>query len=166
MTSGPLSGIATYSPSLSVGGQGHYVYDAWNRLVEVDAVDGGTTTQLTYYAYDGLGRRVLEYSPSYFSGEMLWDTYAGQQMVQQRDVTYWAPSNSLVVNQYVYSLRGDIPILRDGDVGPDGPQVAEDRIYYLTDANNNVTAVVGDVEGEGGRSGRSSTATTMIPTGT
>ncbi|MGA7698128.1 MAG: RHS repeat-associated core domain-containing protein [Thermoguttaceae bacterium] len=44
--------------------------------------------------------------------------------------------------QYVWSARGvDIPILRDAYTY-NGNQVTDNRIYYLTDANGNVTALV------------------------
>ena len=35
----------------------HYVYDAWNRLVQVK---GASNTTLASYSYDALGRRIVE----------------------------------------------------------------------------------------------------------
>ena len=45
-----------------------------------------------------------------------------------------------VLYQYVWSAQSDAPILRNTINGSDQP-IAADRIYYLTDANANVTAI-------------------------
>jgi YD repeat-containing protein len=51
-TSGPVPGSETTRQ--------HYVYDAWNRMVKVQADDGNGNPAATLgtYHYDGLGRRV------------------------------------------------------------------------------------------------------------
>lgn len=105
-------------------------YDAWNRLVS--ATDGTTTVT---FEYDAEGRRIAKVTSSteehYF--------YDGEQVVETQ-----TPDNLNVLQpayQYAWSLRYvDSPILRDTYSG--GTVVSGDRLYYLTDANHNVTAVV------------------------
>jgi RHS repeat-associated protein len=104
-------------------------YDAWDRLV---SASDGTTTDT--YQYDGVGRlteRVVSGTTEHFY-------YSGQQVVETR-----LPSESGLQPeyQYVWSLQYvDSPILRDTYSG--GELQSSERLYYLTDANHNVTAVV------------------------
>ncbi len=44
--------------NLTVDGVYTYVYDAWNRLVEVQRVASGDTTTIAEYEYDAKNRRV------------------------------------------------------------------------------------------------------------
>ena len=107
------------------------VYDAWNRLVS--ATVGGTTVN---YAYDGQGRMIDrtqgDVTTHYY--------YVGQQVIETRaGLSSAAPQSLEPQYQYVWSpIDIDAPILRDvynssGEIVPNG------RIYYLTDANDNVT---------------------------
>jgi RHS repeat-associated protein len=100
-----------------------YTYDAWNRLVAVH--DAGGTT-LSSYAYDALGRRVIETSGAavdlYFSKD--W------QALEER-------VGATVQAQYVWSpVYVDALVLRDR---------GSERLYVQQDANWNVTAVVDPV---------------------
>jgi RHS repeat-associated protein len=107
------------------------VYDAWDRLVQVSS--GGTV--VAQYQYDGADRLVSETA----SGTTTYSFYAGQSVIETR-VGGTAASN--VKYQYVWSLRGDqIPILRD--TYSSGQLQSASRIYYTTDANSNVTAIIG-----------------------
>jgi RHS repeat-associated protein len=107
------------------------VYDAWDRLVQVS----NGTTVLAQYQYDGADRLVSETA----SGTTIYSFYAGENVIETR-VGGTAASN--VQYQYVWSLRGDaIPILRDTYSG--GQLQSASRIYYTTDANSNVTALIG-----------------------
>ena len=123
------------------------VYDAWGRLVEVDNASG----IVEQFRYDGTGRRVQVLSN--FSGGTPAaaenDYYSGQQVVETDSLTGGTYANGVYVGgtmtggyQYVWSPRYiDAPIFRDTlDAG--GNIVAAARIFYLTDANYNVTAVV------------------------
>jgi RHS repeat-associated protein len=121
-------------------------YDAWDRLA---AVYSGSTL-VSSYSYDGLNRLIETQSNYVTAGPQLvvYDLYAGQQLIEQRAATFTAgdaaPSaDSLDPSyQYVFSANGsNVPILRDTYSG--GSLVSGDRIYYLTDANDNVTAIVG-----------------------
>ncbi|MCE9554457.1 MAG: autotransporter-associated beta strand repeat-containing protein [Planctomycetes bacterium] len=104
------------------------IYDAWNRLVEVQ--DSGSTP-IAEYAYDGLNRRNLEDSGTaralYYSSN--W------QVVEERE-------SGIVVVQNVWSpVYIDALILRDRDADNDINHTLEDRLYALHDANFNVTAL-------------------------
>ncbi len=122
-------------------------YDAWNRLVEVS--DGGIL--IAKFRYDGDGRRILKMfdtdSPGSPDG---LDTYehiflGGHQVVETREGTGTtaAQAESLEPKyQNIWSPRYiDALILRDENTDTDG--LCDDtRIFYLADANYNVTALV------------------------
>ena len=104
-------------------------YDAWNRVVSV--TDGTTTVT---YSYDGTNRRIVRDDGTtdehYF--------YDGDQVAEVRVPD--GMGGLQTETQYVWSLRYvDSPVLRDSYSG--GTLVPADRLYYLTDANHNVTAV-------------------------
>jgi len=110
-----------------------FVYDAWNRLVEVRDGSGETVKR---YAYDGLHRRISETADGvttafYYSDQwqVLEERVGGQTTVQY----VWSPV-------YVDAL-----ILRDRD--SDGDGTLDERLWVAQDANFNVTAVV-DNSGE------------------
>ena len=120
-------------------------YDAWNRLVEVN--DGEAIVES--YEYDGAGRRIQVSSD--FDGstpdKIVDDYHSGQQTIES-DVTIdgqraggyqtiWSP-------RYIDSL-----ILRDtlNTAGTD--IVAAERVFYLADANYNVTGLVKRDSGSG-----------------
>ena len=146
-------------------------YDAWNRLRFVCRDDGseegegqwdaGDTT-VAEYRYDGLGRRItkLVLDPSdgkwdrtdYFYNDrwqVLEERVAPNLTGAQKETTLGSPHV-----QYVWDIRYlDSPICRlrdanddwdaDGDGEKDpGSDGLEETLYYLTDANHNVTALV------------------------
>ena len=116
--------------NLTSDGTHAYVYDAWNRLVSVS--DGATTVE---YQYDGQGRR----TERIVGATVEHDYYDGQQVIQ-----VYTSSDGVFQSgqQYVWSLGYiDTPVLRDS-YDAAGDLVAADRLYYLSDANHNVTAVV------------------------
>jgi len=138
------AGNMTTSPLPAGGGQGEgrqgtCTYDAWNRLASVS--DGTTTVS---YSYDGTGRMIERTS----GAGVTHYYYAGQQMIETRDAAALPnrttgtnlPENLSPHYQYVWSAVDlDAPILRDDlSTGSNAP-----RLYYLTDANDNVTALVG-----------------------
>jgi RHS repeat-associated protein len=109
------------------------VYDAWNRLVEVK--HGGTT--LRTYAYDGIGRRVTEDTPSTDAVEVY---YSDQwQVLEERT----GASGLTLHAQYVWSpVYVDALVLRDYDANASGTFTVGERVYALQDANFDVTALV------------------------
>ena len=118
-------------------GQDTFTYDAWNRLVSAQSPQGTVS-----YEYDGLGRLVERQS----GGTTDYYFYAGSQVIETRETTTGQPAtNAPVQYQYVWSPGGGSPICRDTISG--GQMVPGDRIYYLTDANDNVTALVGNSGG-------------------
>ena len=68
--------------------------------------------------------------------------YAGSQVVETRETTSGQNAASAPVQyQYVWSAQSDAPVLRDTISSSTGQPIPADRIYYLTDANDNVTAI-------------------------
>jgi RHS repeat-associated protein len=115
-------------------------YDAWNRLVSLQ--EGANVEYV--FAYDGLGRRVMEgmqgvsYWYRHFFCNSSWQTletrFTSTQGAQ--------PETIQPYRQYVWSARYiDSPVLRDKNTDEDG-LCDDERLYYLTDANFNVTALV------------------------
>jgi RHS repeat-associated protein len=103
----------------------------------VEVKDGETT--VARYAYDGLNHRITK-----TVGETITHAYynSGWQLLETR-VGAGAPETLDPKTQYVWSVRYiDALILRDrnNDENPD----LEERLYYLNDANMNVTALIAD----------------------
>ncbi len=122
-------------------------YDAWNRLVEVK--DGQTV--IARYDYDGLDRRIKSHTdsgaPSNPTGV---DTYlhyyynTAWQILETRqsDTESAQPETLQPKHQYVWSQRYiDAAVLRDENTGTNG-LCDDQRLYYLNDANFNVTALL------------------------
>jgi RHS repeat-associated protein len=138
-----LAGNMTTSPlpageGQGEGRQGTCTYDAWNRLVSV--TDGTTTVS---YAYDGLGRLIERITDAgvthyYYAGDQLIETRHAAALPNRTAGTN-LPENLSPHYQYVWSaVDPNAPILRDDlSTGSTAP-----RLYYLTDANDNVTALV------------------------
>ncbi len=134
-------------PKLDGSGEHFHVkYDAWNRVVEIYNDNGETL--IAEYRYDGTGRRIIKGVDDGTDGSL--DTFThflhdGQQVIETRkgdDVSGEPPAaeGTDVKHQNIWSPRYiDSLILRDAD---------EQRVFYLADANYNVTALVatnGDV---------------------
>jgi RHS repeat-associated protein len=93
-------------------------------------------------AYDGLNRRTKQWTPS---DERHYYYNAAWQVVQ---VDMWSGEGPTVSvhKQYVWDLRYiDAPIFMDLDTNQQAG--FEDRYYYTTDANMNVTALVAESGG-------------------
>jgi RHS repeat-associated protein len=115
------------------------VYDAWDRLVGVDDSSGNPIEK---YSYDGTNRRIQIYSD--FSGGTpgtVTDDYLSGQQVIESDVT--SGGSRAGGYQYLWSPRYiDAPILRDTLNTAGTGIVAAQRVFYLGDADYNVTALV------------------------
>ncbi|MCY2929466.1 MAG: RHS repeat-associated core domain-containing protein [Planctomycetota bacterium] len=133
-------------------------YDAWSRLVKVSA---GETT-IAEYRYDGLGRQIRKFTPaegSYWHVREYYYNNAWQTLeTAKTDLgTRTGGAEPAVAGtlyeQYVWSPRYiDAPILRDRDKDAGGDlsftgSGLDERLYYLTDANMNVTALVDNTSG-------------------
>ena len=126
-------------------------YDAWNRLVQV--ADGETI--VAKYEYDGDNRRIKKHidsqSPSSPDGIDRYEHlfYVGVQLIETRNTTTESdrPESLQPKYQWVWSPRYiDAPILRDENTDTDS--LCDDlRLYYLTDANMNVTSLA-DTSGD------------------
>jgi RHS repeat-associated protein len=104
-----------------------YVYDAWNRLVQVKDSGG---TPLISYSNDALRRRITEGSSKvlYYSAE--W------QVLEERD-------SGVVKVQEVWSpVYIDAMIERDRDADGNTGNGLEERLYVQHDANFNVSAIL------------------------
>jgi RHS repeat-associated protein len=116
-------------------------YDAWNHLVEVS--DGGIL--IAKFRYDGEGRRI-EQLTDFAEGVPQNATHYflnGQQVIETREGSPATSPESLQPKyQQVWSPRYiDSLILRDENTDTDD-QCDDQRLFYLADANYNVTALV------------------------
>jgi len=152
------------------------VYDAWNRLVEVKQgsdtmaeyeYDGlgrrtvrgydtaspgspdGTLDAYEHFFYGGKGDWSLLYAvpggPSRQKGPVPFS----EQVIETRDAASAnaQPESVQPKYQYVWSARYiDAAVLRDENTDQDGT-CDDGRLYYVTDGNHNVTALV-DTAGE------------------
>jgi hypothetical protein len=113
-------------------------WDAWNRLVKL--VDPDTSDTLAEFAYDGRNFRVVGKS---FAGGTLDETRHyyftdSWQCLEERIDSSTDPER-----QHVWGIRYiDDLVLRDRDTTGNG--TLDERLYFLPDANWNVTAVVDD----------------------
>ena len=130
----------------------HYytlTYDAWNRLVKVQD-DQGTPATVAEYRYDGTNRRIRKYTDKsgddwtvrefYYNAS--WQALEVSKDTKARVGGAEPDLAAPAYEQYVWSARYiDAPVLRDrnNDQDPD----LEERLYYATDANMNVTTLVG-----------------------
>jgi RHS repeat-associated protein len=115
-------------------------YDAWNRLVRLEAEE----ELVAAYAYDAGGYRLTRDDGA--SVRHFYYTNAWQVIEERLD------SSSLAERQFVWGLRYiDDLVLRDrmspassSSSSSSGPPSLDERLYALQDGNWNVTAVVDD----------------------
>ena len=142
MISGPKPGSET--------NRIHMIYDAWNRLVKVQADDSGDPGEvISQYEYNGTNRRIEKVVTEEGGGPTHVHYYYNHewQMLEEQFVDN--EGALLADNQYVWSLRYiDAPIVRfhDGNGDGDYEDAGDNVLYYTTDANHNVTGLVGLVE--------------------
>jgi RHS repeat-associated protein len=108
-----------------------FVYDAWNRLVE--AVDGSSVTQAEY-AYDALGRRIVETRPVASTTDHLYHSTGWQVLEERRGGT----ASGDVRHQYLWSIDYVDAMVARVDYAS-GTVTAKYNVAY--DANWNVTAI-------------------------
>jgi RHS repeat-associated protein len=117
-----------------------FVYDAWNRPVQVFDSFGNL---LAAYSYDPLGRRTQEFENDFWGNPTTRDLFfsAQGQVVEEWETN---PSGNTVVRaQEVWSpVYVDALVLRDRDPVPGGSGILSERLYALQDANWNVRAIV------------------------
>ncbi|MCG3180450.1 MAG: hypothetical protein BIFFINMI_02811 [Phycisphaerae bacterium] len=151
-------GNMTFGPKPSDTSVGmHMVWDAWNRLVKVQADSGGAPgATIAEYQYDGANRRLVKLIPDGANWDRTDFYYnTNWQILEKRYDAALADKVTVattVHEQYIWSLRYiDAPVLRDRDTvaGGDLGKAAsglDERLYYIDDANMNVTSLV-DVNG-------------------
>jgi RHS repeat-associated protein len=111
------------SGNMTADSSNTYIYDAWNRLVEVR--DRSDDSLIAEYEYDGQKRRIEktvdETETDYFYND-------NRQLVEER-------VDGSVAYEYAWDQRYiDAPVARFDAAG--------DAVYYTNDANMNVTALV------------------------
>jgi RHS repeat-associated protein len=145
LKNGPRPGAETAAASRL-----HLSFDAWNRLTKVQADSGGVPgATIVEYQYDGLHRRIVKLKPNGANWDRRDYFYnASWQVVEERELLN-TPSKTTEATvpkyQWVWDLRYvDAPVLRDENKDGDGDCVdgTDERLYYLQDANFNVTALV------------------------
>ena len=119
----------------------HYVYDAWNRLVEVRADNSGSPGALiAEYTYDALNRRVEKAVTSGSVHTHYFYSGAWQCVEERVEASGQLPADADV--QYVWGARYiDNLILRDRDADANAGNGLEERLYALQDAHFDVTAL-------------------------
>jgi RHS repeat-associated protein len=118
----------------------HFVYDAWNRLVEVKADSGGQPgAAIATYQYDGRGFRTRKV----LAGGGTFDYYYNEahQVVEVR-----GNGDADAYEQYVWDARYiDAPVMIYRDTNTDG--VVDQNLYVMQDANFNTTATLNGATG-------------------
>ena len=113
-----------------------YKYDAWNRLVKVDGV--------AVYQYDGLHRRIAKLLPNGNNWDRTDYYYSDDwQVIEERKNTVANQTTAATTPrvQWVWSTEYiDTPIRRVRDTAGNGTW--GETLYYTTDANMNVTALI------------------------
>ena len=103
-----------------------YVWNAWNQLVEVKNSSG---TVIATYSYDPLGRMVTQTE----SGTTTDLYYDGDNEIEDRQ-------SGNTTTQYVWDPSATNTLVERDNTPVSG--VLTVRVYYDTDANNNVTCVI------------------------
>jgi RHS repeat-associated protein len=125
-------------------------YDAWNRLVKVQADNAGVPgAELVEYQYDARNWRVVKLVPNVSNWNRTDYYYSTQwQCVEERTLTNAASKTTTATVphfQWVWDLRYvDAVILRDENKDGDNSctGASDQRIFYTQDANFNTTALV------------------------
>ncbi len=107
------------------------VYDAWNRLVKVEE----NSVVVSQHFYNGINYRIKNYFPGMSNSyQYLFYNTSAQCVETRENTTNSVPSSATY--QYVWSSRYiDSPVLRESSSA---------TLYFLHDANFNVTAVTDD----------------------
>jgi RHS repeat-associated protein len=125
--------------NLTDDGVYQYVYDAWNRLVQVKR-KGGSQPVVATYRYDGLGHRV--YKKVENSGDMNREEYFYYN--QKWQLLEIDNADNVARQQFVWGTRYiDEAICMDVDTGTDGncTDGSSRHFIHMQDANGNVVAL-------------------------
>ena len=118
----------------------HFVYDAWNRLVQVKADSGGSPgATIATYRYHGRGYRIQKV----IAGGDTWDCYQNER---NQTIEVRKNSDTDAYEQYVFDQRYiDTPVMVYRDTNTDG--TVEQKLYVAQDANFDVTATINGTSG-------------------
>lgn len=142
MTSGP-QGARMYEYTGSTGLT--FIYDAWNRLVEVKNAAGSST--IAKYEYDGLNRRIEKHT--YVGGSLddvehyYYNTSWQILEVRKESNLVSHDIKTTAYKQFVYQpYYIDAPLVRFHDANEDGDfDDTNEENYYTHDTQFNVTAI-------------------------
>ena len=131
-------------------------HDADSRVTSLTMYQDSQEVAVAAYSYDGDSRLTEEFTNftvidgTSYPGAVTYYYFSGQNAIETRSATFTpgspapCPESLPVQYQYVFSpLGGKTPILRDSTFDTNDNPTDAGRLYYLTDANTNVTAVVG-----------------------
>jgi RHS repeat-associated protein len=111
-----------------------FVYDAWNRLVQVQDAENNP---LESYTYDGLYRRVTETADSVTTDLY----YSDNWQVLEEQVYDEELEENVTITRFVWSpVYVDALVLRDRDIDVETNEAGE-RLWVIQDASWNVTAI-------------------------
>jgi len=118
--------------NLTTDGNLRYKYDAWNRQTQVLTTGD---SPIASYSYDGLNRRITKVVDGGSTTQYIYNE--NWQVLEEKSVE----GANTSVNQYAWDLSYiDTPVARLRDAANDG--TFEQTLYYMTDANHNVTGLV------------------------
>jgi len=152
-----LAPAAATNRVASEGGKSWYTYDAWNRLVAMQADNvgesGGTTVVI--YQFDALDHRIAKLigttTPSWPQLPPNWDrtdyyfNFKWQCVEERRNLNVAGTSTvaNLPYAQYIWDLMYvDAPVLRRRNADQSADGSLEEILYYTRDASNSTTALV------------------------
>ena len=110
-----------------------YVFDAWNRLLEVR---DNTNALIFSFEYDGLARRMSRYN----AADSTPTTHLYYQDLQGRLLEIARAGTTRYFDHYVYGLDGHIPLVRYRDTDANGSM--DETQHYTWDANGNITSML------------------------
>jgi hypothetical protein len=141
--SGQPAPIHDTAGNMTFGGDLHYTYDAWNRLVQVRADDSGSPGDpIATYVYDAKGRRIRKLLGPDPEDPTLALDYCHNQGGQVVEVRKDGDADPL--EQFVWSARyvyAPVQRLRDANTNGDLADAGDSTLYYTVDANFNVTGL-------------------------
>jgi RHS repeat-associated protein len=117
------------------------IYDAWNRVVAVLHGNVSYTAELiATHAYDGMGRMISQGDGEDGGASRVDSYFAGTQDIEQRVGVGSGSNGTASTLNYFSPVYVNALMARDRDTDANGS--LDERVYFASDANFNVTAVI------------------------